>query len=237
MSLAALSSARLLPQCASDRFWYLAVFLVTFLRFFWGDNRLLDAKYKEVIAFLDDLSEEHGEDSEFYDAQFEKVLRNYSLRFIVLDAGFVILHGVFFALLALSVTEPFLFIYGYIFLLLFNSVWLLIVEVFSVGFYYAFWNTFLGRKGLRGDITASLAPWRWAVNNLVHAGALVWLFARNSNQINLFGFDLTLLNWCLILMFSNCAFDFLLTWTAYFPRIRAIYYDLITNGKGKALPS
>lgn len=201
------------------------IFLITFLRFFWGDNRLLDAKYKEVVGFLDDLTdlEHNGEIDEI----FEEYIQSYSRRSLVLDACFIVLHGVIIALLGLVILDPYLFSYGYGFLLIFNSIWLILVTVLSMGIRSNFWANFLSNGKLTGDLTAMLAPWRWASNNIIHAVLLIFLFSRNEDSLIFFGQEHTVLGWAIIVMLSNSIIDILFTRNAYLPRVKKIYRELI----------
>ena len=206
------------------------VFIVTWLRFLWGDNRLLDAKYVEVLTFVDDgaRDENNPELSNEFRKHFWFIISSFRRIVLVFDILFVIFHGIIFLLLAKNINNHDVFVLLYLFLLLFNALWLMLSWMASRRKYYDFWKSYINQDRI-GEVTALKGPWRWAINNLVHA-IILMLILINLRYFLVFQDDQYWFYASIssaAIFFSNCLLDFLLTWSVYFPRVSKIYKDLV----------
>jgi hypothetical protein len=221
-------------------FLFFFLFLLTLLRFLWGDNRLIDAKYVEVISFINDGTKDEirGNINGYFKTQFQNVINSFRRVVLVFDILFVILHGVIFLFLAKNLNNHDVFVFLYIFLLLFNAFWLILTWISSRRRHYDFWKEFV-KDDRVGDVTALAGPWRWAANNIAHAIIISLLLYKLQDVVQFLRPEIKYIrdedywNWAAVLavlMFlSNCLFDFALTWSVYFPRIGRIYKDLVSE--------
>ena len=88
------------------------VFLPTFIRFFYGDNRYLDLHYSELRQWNN------------YDGYEQDLETKLSVTRRLIDVLLLLSHGILFALLALAIPKPELFFCFYAALLLTNCLWL-----------------------------------------------------------------------------------------------------------------
>jgi len=159
---------------------------------------------------------------------FWNIIKSFRRIVLVFDILFFIVHGILFILLAKNINNHGIFVLMYLFLLIFNAFWLILSWFASRRKYYDFWKAYINPARL-GEVTALKGPWRWAVNNLLHAGLLIFVLVSLS-RIFVFEEDQYWYFAAIASAFvflSNCLCDFLLTWGVYFPRVSKIYEDLI----------
>jgi len=200
---------------------FFLVFLPTFIRFFYGDNRYLDQHYLELI-----LLASYGNDGEF---ENELAAMHGRRRFF--DILLLIFHGFVFVFMGNALKNPELFILIYAFLMLTNLLWLRANVK---------WNqtkeTVIegeGIKLIRKEVYVypdrDRAPRFWIKNNLWHfliLGVLIYL------HYNAHGIDRSLyLALSIFCCVSNSAFDLWKTWFFYFPNVQQLGKDKETTAR------
>lgn len=156
------------------------VFLLFFIRFFLGDLRYLDLKYLEFKR-----GASHVED--------------YSPASRFIDFISLVIHSIFFYMLASAITN---FVYFYqilIIILCINSAWL----------YFVYFKTNSVNRN-RLEMASSL---RWALNNSICALILIIVYFLNLTY-------LVGLSVFLFVAAVNTFADFAFSWRMYFPKIK-----------------
>jgi len=192
------------------------VFLLTYVRFFLGDNRYLDLHYIELRQWgdIDD-----------YLADLQQTLSPWRS---VIDVGLLLTHGIAFVFLAKSIGHPSRFIGFYVLLWASNICWLYTMVRMNLKREPL---TRLERGLIGADREATESPRRdrtlefWIKNNttcLLVVAALYWfhtmvaVFDRLSFQYA-----------CMVVFLANSFFDFYGTHTFYWPNLVRTYDDAI----------
>jgi hypothetical protein len=157
------------------------VYLLFYTRFFLGDLRYLDLKYLE------------GQSSDAY-------LDRYSPFSRFIDFFSLIIHAIFFYVLAASISNFHYFYFVSTAILIFNSAWLLFIYAFTDRDNYD-----------RLEVKSSVG---WCINNLITAAILLILSVYGNFNSK------TLLFYFAAIFIVNTVIDFSSAWKLYFPRIK-----------------
>lgn len=156
------------------------IFLVFFIRFFIGDLRYLDLKYLEF-----DQAASH--------------IKDYSSISRFIDFISLIVHAIFFYILASAITN-FTYFYQIILIILFiNSIWLCLIYLKTKS-----------ENRQRLEISSAL---KWVINNSICALILVVIYFLDLSYF---------LKFSIFLMVAtvNTLADFIFSWNMYFPEIK-----------------
>ena len=176
------------------------VFLVTIARFFMGDMRHLDTTYLDPIMGTKEAGP--GE---------TRPLNRF------LDFYLLLTHGIIFFYMATSIASTRYFFLFYTFLILFNTLWLVVITVLGA-------NTVdhrsaveeLKRRGAVGFLRTRPPQTRWALNNTLFGGLFVLVLVYGSLL------SVPLLIPFVVLALGNSAVDYFLTWEFYFPPFESL---------------
>jgi hypothetical protein len=182
----------------------LLVFIPTFIRFFYGDNRYLDIHYSELRRRWQDLNS-------YVEVLDTKLSRGRRL----IDVLLLLSHGILFAFLSCSISNPEVFFWFYLVLLLTNCFWLYTTKIL---------NRKVSTTGTDETITVTqIVPKRdetltfWLNNNLCHIGflGLFLLLFYHTNNGNQFLCIIAMIVCCT----SNSFFDFCYQRGFYLPNL------------------
>jgi len=208
------------------------IFFLTFARFYLGDVRLFDTRYSEVYKLVNEEIDAHGgtDDSD----RFSKILAHSDRNMLKFEGIWLIFQTLIVVFLAYQIDVPSNFVGVYITLLICNSVWLIIMNrVMEPTTSHAINDIFpFAKKESRGFRARfpRVASNIWTINNLFHAGALLFVIYCGVGFLNSKGYSFyanelagnTPLT-CLVICLSNCVIDFLLARNLYFPRFSQFY--------------
>jgi hypothetical protein len=204
------------------------VFLPTFIRFFYGDNRYLDLHYSELRQW---------NSLEGYERDLETSLSK-SRRLV--DVLLLLSHGIVFAFLALAIPKPEMFFCFYGVLLLINCFWLYIVVRMNERIVIE-----PNGSGVK-DLLRGLAlhemeqrttsfPKRdaaaryWIKNNLWHLVIFVLLYLARTSPLE-WNLVATWHRQAFLYLYvaacvSNSAFDLYYQWDFYLPKLDEVYRE------------
>lgn len=166
----------------------LFIYLAVYIRFLLGDFRYLDLKYLQ-----------HQNESEY--------IQRYSPLSRFIDFGSLIIHAIFFYILATAISNFTQFYMILIMLLTINSAWLLFV----------YWTT---SKENRQRLE-SKSSFGWAINNIV-CSLLLLIFFQYADNFESFSSVIVFL----AIVLANTIVDYALAWKMYFPKIQEEIIEL-----------
>jgi hypothetical protein len=226
----------------------IVVFVLTFARFYLGDVRIFDEKYSEIYSLVletikarqDPQPVAAGEKkllSESLDL-FLRLLRYNDARLLKFEGIWLIFQTLIIVFLAFQINDSYNFFTVYGVLLLSNSIWLILTNVFvsstitqinqEIFYFHAHDSSFSGKF-------PRLASLRWATNNLLHCSGLcivVYLSYQSRRDAAFDSHSYVLLIWGYAICVSNCIVDFVVTRDFYFPK----FYDFYKAYESSTMP-
>ncbi len=189
---------------------FFILFMLTFIRFLFGNNRYLDERYVEFMSKIEGMPID--EKIKFIEARTKKL--SGSRRFY--DIVMLLSTGVIFNLMASSFSYGLdYFIYFYIVLMCINVIFLIVSVLWNI---YADINL----RHTSGVLEAVLSlkifehekyPAIWILNNIL----CMMLFYLLANYIGTYRYVLFL-----CIFYLNSLIDFYFTWQIYFPPIKRL---------------
>ncbi len=179
------------------------IFILTFIRFFWGDSRYIDFHYSEFSRDYNNNSKDFLIDE----------LSKLSGGRMFFDIVLLIIHGIIFVFLGFAISDNNYFFSVYAILMFSNCFWLT-------------YNSHLRVKKIKGkpneadmyenetgnySVPSKYYPTRWIKINLVALLLMILSYAYLRNNMNVFHLSLVII--CLL----DCFADFLFTWRFYAP--------------------
>ena len=164
-----------------DHMLLFITFLGIFNRFFLGEVRYLDSRYIEALH-------DHYDPSKY--RQLSRVI----------DFYFLVIHAIFFYMLASAISRFTYFYIIFTFIMFFNSLWLIIS-----------FHTVPKEDRKKTEIRNTL---KWAINNIITFFMLCLFFILSNS-----------LSWAVsiyvffVIANTNSILDYALTWDTYFPKI------------------
>ena len=217
------------------------IFFLTFARFYLGDVRLFDNRYSEVYKLVNDEIDLHG--GKDAADRFSALLAHNDRNMFKFEGIWLLFQTLMVVFLAYQIDAPSNFVTVYIVLLICNAIWLeimnqLVEPTTSHTLAEIFPFTKKEARRLRARFPR-IASNIWAVNNVCHAVALLFVQFLAVGALRSWGYPVqaSILGAntplaCLLICLSNCAVDFLLAWNLYFPRFSQFYrlYQLSEDG-------
>jgi hypothetical protein len=215
------------------------IFVLTFARFYLGDVRIFDEKYSEVYSLVLETIKARQDPLPVDPEQkkllkqslelFLRLLRYNDARLLKFEGIWLIFQTLIIVFLAFQINDPYNFFTIYGVLLLLNSVWLILTNVFvsstitqinqEIFYFHARDSSFAGRF-------PRVASLRWAINNLLHCAALcvvVYMSHRSIQHPTVGSQPYDLLIWGYAICVLNCVVDFVVTRDFYFPKFHDFY--------------
>lgn len=204
-----------------------AVFMLTFLRFFWGDNRYLDLHYMELFL---QISQSHPD-------KIDEELNRISGERRFFDIILLTVHGTIFIFLGLALENYYHFYLVYAILMTTNVLWLFynkhlqtrkevrILQEDRQGAALGFGGT---KVRYSQEVDPNYAPRFWIRNNIATLVVMGSIFAiyELTTVLPLNVFQYMMIGTCL----ANCFIDFWKTWDFYFPKLgELIFPDIETD--------
>jgi hypothetical protein len=201
------------------------VFILTFIRFFLGDNRYLDLHYIELRQW--------GDKEEYLD----DLKHTVSPTRCAIDVGLLLTHGIAFVFLAKSMGEPARFIGVYVVLWAAIVAWLYTMVSMNRRRKPLISRVESGLIGARREETESPRRDRtleyWIRNNLaclLAVAGLYWIHSVSAMDRSSFQYI------CFGVVLANCLIDFWGTHQFYWPNLVDTYHDAIHELSRKTPP-
>jgi hypothetical protein len=223
------------------------IFVLTFARFYLGDVRIFDEKYSEIYSLVvetikarqDPLPVEEEKKELLNESLdlFLRLLRYNDARLLKFEGIWLIFQTLIIVFLAFQINDPYNFFTVYGVLLLSNSIWLILTNVFvsstiteinqKIFYFHSRDKSFSGKF-------PRLASLRWATNNLIHcAGLCIVVYFSHRWYAPLRPSSYALLIWGYLICVSNCIVDFVVTRDFYFPK----FYDFYKGYESSTMPA
>lgn len=202
---------------ASFTFFLFLIYALTLFRFYWGWLRYCDIKYLEVPSLIVAFRQKFFDQkiAETYEAALQTAVEYSRLPRVLLDTIPIFFQTTVIFVLAGSLNSLEIFIYTYIFLLLFNSIYL------ALNYRLPAYHQIALTKAFGSDLAAAVTPRNriqvWIVNNLLCAVLMWGLLHEHDSAPSIMPQAA-----CVFVMFANCLIDLRFARQMYSRRVRIL---------------
>lgn len=204
---------------------FVFIFIPTFIRLFYGDNRYLDLHYLELRRW---------NNPEAYLHELRYQLSSHR-RFI--DIFLLLTHGALFIFLSKAIGKPEIFFFTYVALMIVNVLWLGLTVALNKRIRVVNAHSQVKSRLVGNDQRSTSTPRRdrsprfWIKNNIVALliFGLIYLL-RSRSQVE----DETFFGLFIVASLLNSGLDIATQWGFYFPNLDEVYEDALREHDNEA---